>query len=198
METVGNKLGVIFDEKHNFEFEVGGIKLIKPKEWEHSEGSEEQGRLVTENVNRIDVNPQLATVVISHDNSFFKVGDKIFTHYMAYELMEYAEIESQEISIIDEDLVIFKIEDNQISLPERHYLGKQIMETELKFDSGLILNVIEKKKALNVQITNLPEKVSYIELKDVILTIDDFNYQFEYKGEKYVFLKEEEIVAKLI
>lgn len=197
MEVIGKNLAVIFDERHNFEFEVGGITLIKPKQWEHSAGTEDQGRLVTENVNKIDVNPQIATVIATNPNSFFKVGDKIFTHYMAYELKEDTQLDDIEISIIDEEFAIFKIENNEIVLPNGYYLGEQIMETELKSDYGLILNVVEKKKALTVQITHLPKEKSQIELNDVIQSIDDFNYQFDFNGKKYTFLKEEEIVAKL-
>jgi len=198
MELIGQKLGVKFHIKDKKEYDLGnGIILIRPDAWEHSEGTKEQSKLVNENVNKIEVNPQLATVTIAGENPFFKVGDEIFTHYMAYEIQEEIDLDG-ETTIIDEEYVIFKIENGNIILPDGYYLGEQIMETEITSSTGLILNVLEKKKNLTVKITHIPSKRSHIALNDVIQSIDNFNYPFEYEGSSYVFLKEEEIVAKLI
>jgi len=198
MELVGQKLGVKFHAKDKKEYDLGnGIILIRPDAWEHSEGTKEQTKLVNENVNKIEVNPQRATVTIEGEDCFFKKGDEIFTHYMAYELQDPIELDN-ETTVIDLEYAIFKIENGEIKLPDGYYLGEQIMETEITSSSGLILNVVEKKKNLTVKITHIPHKVSHISLNDVIQSIDNFNYQFEYDGKYYVFLKEEEIVAKLI
>ena len=198
MELIGQKLGVKFHVKDKKEYDLGnGIILIRPDAWEHSEGTKEQNKLVNENVNKIEVNPQRATVTIAGKNPFFKVGDEIFTHYMSYEIQEEVDLDG-ETAIIDEEYVIFKIENGNIILPDGYYLGEQIMETEINSSTGLILNVVEKKKNLTVKITHISGKLSHIDLNDVIQSIDNFNYQFEYEGKSYVFLKEEEIVAKLI
>lgn len=197
-ELVGEKLAVRFNQKEKTEHTFSnGLKIEIADAWEHSEGTEEQHKLVNHNVNKIDVNPQTATVIISGENPFFKVGDVIFTHYLAYEHQEIMETDEGELSVIDTELVIFKVENGEKILPDGYFLGKQIMETEIKLDSGLFLNVVEKKKSLTVEITHVPKKPSHIELKDVIQSVDDFNYQFDYEGEKYIFIKEEEIVAKV-
>lgn len=198
-ELVGDKLAVRFSVTHNQGYDLGnGIILERADAWEHSEGTAEQNKLVTNNVNKIDVNPQICEVVVSNENSFFNVGDKIFTHYMAYEVADPIEIDGEELAIIENDFAIFKIENGKKVLPNGYYLGEQIMETEIKLESGLFLNVIEKKKALTIKITDVPEKASDILVNDVIQSIDDFNYQFPYEGKNYVFIKEEEIVAKLV
>lgn len=198
MEVVGQKLGVKFHERQNAEYDLGnGIILIGVDSWIHKESDEYNGIQTTENVNKIEVNPQKATIVIAGQDPFFKVGDEIFTHYMAFELQELVELD-ENISIIDEEYALFKIENGNIIMRDGYYLGEHIMETELISSTGLILNVVEKKKNLTVKITHVPCKESQVALNDVIQSIDNFNYQFEYEGKFYVFLKEEEIVAKLI
>src|SRR5215217_5089196 len=96
MELIGQKLGVKFHAKDKKEYDLGnGIILIRPDAWEHSEGTAEQNKLVNENVNKIEVNPQRAVVTIVGENPFFKVGDEIFTHYMAYEIQEAIDLDGE-------------------------------------------------------------------------------------------------------
>lgn len=81
-------------------------------------------------------------------------------------------------------------------MPEGYYLGEQVMNNKIVSNLG-ILDAVETKKSLTVKITHVPDKLSEIALNDVVLTIDDYNYEFPLNGTKYVFLKEEEIVAKM-
>lgn len=198
MEFVGDRIAVKFNLKEKTQHTFGnGLTIEIATDWEHAEGNEAHNKLVAQNVNRIDVNPQTAEVVIAGENPFFAVGDKIFTHYMAYEDMEVIEIDGEEISIIDTELIIFKVIDGKKILPDGFYLGDQIMEKEVRLDSGLFINVVEKKKSLTIKITDVPEKASHIKVNDIIQSIDDYNYPFEFEGKKYIFIKDEEIVAKV-
>lgn len=106
MSTIGNTLAVIFNGDHNTLFDIGGIQLERAKSWEHKAGTESEHKLTAGNVNKIMVNPQMAIVFESND-PFFKVGDKVFTHYLAYESADFIQLE-KEVAIIDKDLVIFK------------------------------------------------------------------------------------------
>ena len=199
MDVVGRTLCVKFDGSHNSVYDLGnGIILERADAWEHDEGTAEQHKLVNHNVNKIDVNPQLARVIVAGENPFFQEGDLVFTHYLAFENMEPIELYGEEYSIIDDELVMFKIVDGEKVMPDGCFLAEQIIDKEMKLESGLIINVVENKKALTVKITHVPEKVSHIKLNDTVLSIDDFNYEFPYEGKKYVFIREEEIVAKLV
>ena len=199
-ETIGEKLVVLFNGDHNTFINIGGgILLERPDAWEHKEGTETENKQINHNVNKIEVNPQFAKIIVSGRNDFFKQGDIVFTHYMAHETADFFELdEIGEVAIIDEDTVMFKIVDGKYIMPNGYYLGEQIMENTIETPSGLIFDIVEKKKALTVKITHVPNNSSYIALNDVIKTIDDYNYQFPFEGKQYVFLKEEEIVAKMI
>jgi len=93
---IGKKLYVRFDPDHNKVFELGdtGVKLIRPDQWLHRD--EEGKQTFQENTNYLETKPQVCEVLMANDNYPYKVGDKLFCHYMAYETAQNGDIVTYE------------------------------------------------------------------------------------------------------
>jgi len=194
MYTVRNNLIVKYDFSHNKIFKVGGIELVRPDMWLHSHGDETTHTKFMDNKNKLETNPQIATVVVTNKNSKLVAGDIVFLHYMAYEWHETFIYKDEECAMIDGDYVLFKIENNEYKMIDG-YLAEQIIESEIRLDSGIFINVEEKPKAVEVKLTHVPNNSKYY-VGQRVVTVDEKNYLITIDGnKKFVYLKETEIVA---
>lgn len=199
MKTVRNKLVVKFDVSHNKSVGKGlnGLDIIRPDMWFDKELEDGTSQFMS-NENKLLVHPQIVVVAIGNEK--YKAGDVLFVHYMAKEWEEKIALDGEEHSIIDSGYVIFKMTDDGYELVDDSFLGDRVIENELVLSSGLILNVMERPIASRIRITHLPKErcleTSEIKIGDVVLTVDDNQYEMNIGGgQKKVKLTSEEIYA---
>lgn len=191
-------IAVRYDVKHNREVNVGGVDIILQHEWTHkvAEDFTEQTK-VAENTNYLESKPQICEVIIANPNYPYRVGDKLFVHYMAFESAEYGDIVTNEALIIA-DYVFFTILPNgEFKMSDGIYLGKQVYTEEQVSPSGIIFDLGQKKESLKVKITHIP-KPGRVNVGDTVLSIDPYNYEFNYHPDRYIKLTEQEIAGVLV
>lgn len=208
MNTVNNHAFVEFSKTHNKEFTIGGVTLIRPDFW-HTEDNQEKYEA---NVNKLETNPQVATVLISSPTLKIAKGEKVFLHYMAREWAEDMVIDGMEGSMIQGDYILFKIlPDNSFEMRENTFLGERIFTGEQQSASGIIFDLGHRAVASTIKITHVPkeltkeygsEKREYKEMRwvkkgDTVVTVDDKQYIFEHEGKSYVKLTVDEITGKV-
>ena len=192
-KCIGKWLRVRFDVSHNKTFDIGGVQLIRPDDWRDTYDEKSQ-----ENTNYLETKPQICTVLIANPNYPFKVGDKLFCHYMAMESSQNGDILTNEAFIIA-DYVFFTFQpDGTWQLVDGTYLGKQVYTPEQATKSGLIYDLGGKKENLQVQITHVPSDAEDVKVGDTVLSIDKYNYEFTIYPDKYIRLTKEEIVGKVL
>ena len=204
-----NRMFVQFDKKHNKVFNVGGVEIIRPDMWVHTEHGGEETRWM-ENFNMKDVHPQIATVGFTTPD--YKKGDKLFFHYMAREADEEYEINGESYFMVYPYHVFFKIDGDEIIMADDMYLGEQVYTDAVKTDSGIYLTSDEKKKeTLKIRILHVPKNRSTVKLPkgfkeedykinvgDIVCTEDDSQYYLSYQDRDYVKLHHNEIAAKFV
>lgn len=200
MKAVGDRLFVDYDMTHNKVFNIGSINLVRPDMYIFKDG--ESDNKMEGRVNKLELNPQVATVELTNEKHNLFKGDKVFLHYLAYEWLDpndYTEIDGKKLYSIDARDIFFKIkEDNEIELKDDLFLGEVILEDTITV-SGIYINVENKRKEALVTITHIPsarkEEVKHIKVGDVVKSIDDYQYILNFNNKKYVLLKSDEIVA---
>ncbi len=193
MKCIHNRIRVKFETTHNKIFNIGGVQLIRPDDWRDTYDEKSQ-----ENVNYLETKPQICIVLAANDKYPYKVGDRLFVHYMAHETANCGDIITNEAFIIA-DYVFFTFRpDGEWELVPGTYLGKQVYTPEQTTQSGLIYELGGKKENLQVQITHVPPDADEIAAGDTVLSIDKYNYEFTIYPDKYIRLTKEEIVGKVI
>lgn len=198
MRAIHNKLVVSFDEKHNKEFNVGAVTLIRPDLWFDLEKQDGTSQFKS-NENKLLTQPQIVSVIVPNEATGYNKGEVLFVHYMAKEWEEKITIDGDEFSIIDADYVLFRIIDGKYYPVKDVFLGERIFTTEMKLDSGLFLNVVQENVVSKIKITHVPQERSKetkdIEVGDIVVTIDDNQYEINVYDKPYVKLTSEEIYA---
>jgi co-chaperonin GroES (HSP10) len=201
MKAVGNRLFVDYDMTHNKVFKINGLELLRPDIYLFKDG--ESDNKMEAKVNKLDLNPQIATVELDNPKFNLFKGDKVFLHYMAYEWLdmnEYQLIDDKKLYCIDAKNVFFKILEDKLELKEDLFLGEVILENKLTL-SGIHINVENKRKISLIKITHVPSKCikgyDCIKVGSTVKTIDDNQYIINYNQKKYVVLRSEEIVGIL-
>lgn len=190
-------LFVSYDMSHNKVFSIAGIEIIRPDEWEAEKLSEDAMKQTESNVNKLDVHPQIATVLIPNLKFPFKKGDKVFLHYMAFEWAERLEIEGESGFMIDAEYVLFVMEDGKYIMPKDYYLGEQVYAEAERTASGIYVTPFDTvKKAMEITITHKPQGDDYVGIGDTVYSVDDKQYVLKVDGKEYVWLKKSEIIAK--
>ena len=201
MKAVGDRLFVDYDMTHNKVFKINGLDLLRPDIYLFKDG--ESDNKMEAKVNKLDLNPQIATVEIDNPKFNLFKGDKVFLHYMAYEWLdinEYELIDNKKLYCIDAKNVFFKIFEDRLELKEDLFLGEVILENKLTL-SGIHINIENKRKESLIKITHIPKECGkeykQINVDTIVKTIDDNQYIINYDNKKYVVLKSSEIVGIL-
>lgn len=203
MKVLNNKIIVEFDKNHNEVVGKGlnGLDIIRGHAWATVSDDEEMAKKYTVNTNYREVHPQICTVLHPSSNHDYKVGDKLFVHYMAAETCEYVGYLGITGYIIETDFIFFQIlEDGIFKMVDGLYLGEQQYTAEEIRPSGIFIGG-GVKEGLKVRITHIPEKFPKwykehpINIGDLVLTIDDKQYELDYWGKKYIKLVDSEIVG---
>lgn len=194
MKLLNGLIGGTFDKSHNKKVGVGldGIEIIRADKWLNMDAMQKDGvtSRFNENVNYLETNPQI--FVVTHPSSLhkYKVGDRLFLNYMAYEWAENTEYGE----IIDADFIMFKInDDDSFELIDGLYLGEEIFSAEIVTHGGIFISG-GKKDNLRVKLTHIPLN-SKFEIGDIVVSIDKNNYPLNYWGKTYIKLMEQEIVG---
>lgn len=136
------------------------------------------------------INPQ--TVKIIEGNDEIPDGTRCFVHYGAWEIAQWWEGQA----IIPARTVFFKLD--PITPFEGNYLGHEVFKEGERTDSGIYLTpYAEIKLPCNIKIIHVPEN-SGIKVGDEVITVDAAQYQLNYEGEKFIKLKDSEIIARVI
>lgn len=196
MKLLRDMIGVEFDMSHNNVYNVGGIELVRPDKWEHENTSySETGTMYQKNTNLKDTLPQIATVIVENDNMPFKMGDKVFVHYLA--LNNAQEIEG--VTAIHGKSVFFKIKDDgSYEMMEDVYLGQRVFNELEKTTSGIYLTSGEKgKEPLKIRITHAPKNSPLFKVGDTVLTVDDNQYELNVYEDGHIKLNTWDIAIKI-
>lgn len=199
MNCPNNNIFVKYDLTHNKEFDLGnGVKLIRPDAWHVNDNSLEDTTKTESNVNKLEVHPQIATVVHGNRKFPYHKGDKVFLHYMAFEWAEEFNIDGEPCTLVDADYVLFVIKDEEFVMPSDYYLGEQVYKEGEKTASGIYLtSQAEVKVAMEIKITHKPANCDFVDIGETVLTVDDKQYVLKINNKEYVWLKKSEIVAKV-
>lgn len=203
MNCLHNRIKVAFDQKHKQVHKIGDVELIIPHEWMDTD---DDGRIKTntdgstkwsENTNYLETKPQICIVLETNSKYPYKKGDRLFTHYMAYETAENGDITTYEGFIIADYIFCTLLPDGSYKMANEVYFAKQIYELEEKTAGGIYIPEIARKpKLTEVKLVHLPEKTPFKQ-NEVVVTIDRYNYPCEIDGEIYIMLRENEIVGRI-
>lgn len=198
MKCLHNKIKVRFDVDHKRLIPLGdtGITLIRPDEWLHT--SDDNKTVYQENTNYLETKPQICVVVEENEKYPYKRGDRLFTHYMAYETASNGDLLTQEAFIIADYVFCTLLPDGSYKMAKEVYFGEQIFELEEMTKGGIYIpEMARKPKLTEVKLVHLPEETPF-EQGETVITIDAYNYPCEINGKTYIMLRENEIVGQLI
>lgn len=204
--AIGDKLGVRFDRDHNKVVGKGlnGLAIIRPDAWLHKESTADGEKTTTaENVDYKETHSQICVVTIENPKYPYRVGDRLFVHYMAWETAQMGDIVTFD-GIIHADYVFFVMKtDTEWVLAKDTYIGEPVFTDEVITPNGIFLQG-GKKEQLKVKITHVCDPFinehgqtvnPCVSVGDTAISIDKFNYEFKLNGKKYVRLNAHEIAG---
>ena len=135
-----------------------------------------------------------------HD--FFKEGDRVLTHYLASDKGNEIEINKEIYHRVTLPQIFLRInEDDSFTLAEDIYLCEYSNVSSVT-ESGILTTFNgEKKEDLKLIVTNLPSSVNKrwaddpINVGDVLMPQDNYNYTFTYKKKEYVKIEHKFIMG---
>jgi co-chaperonin GroES (HSP10) len=199
-KCLNNLIKVRFED--NSRIRIGSLELIRPEVWgDVDEGGnvkyqDDGTQKMAFNVDLKETRPQICTVVIANDKFPYGVGEKLFTHYMVVETcMDYDIVDMS--GYIDASRVFFVINpDGSLRLADKVFIGEAILIGEEVSQSGIIFG-LGRKDRLRVRILYTHQN-SGIDVGDIVMSIDAYNYEFTYEGKSYIMLRKDEIVCKVL
>jgi co-chaperonin GroES (HSP10) len=200
MNCLHNKIKVQFED--NTIIKIGNVDLVMAKEWASRDKygdvklDDNGNTKFEENVNYLESKPQICTVIAANNKYPYKVGDRLFCHYMSFETASNGNIADLTGYIIADYVILTFNEDGTYKMADGIYLGKQELTKEEITPSGIYLSG-GKAKICEVRLKHLPNETPF-EQEQIILTIDNYNYPCVIDGEKYIMLREHEIVGTLV
>lgn len=196
MKMINNYIAVEFDLDHNRK--ING--LYRPETWVFENSDQKEGDVVYDtNRNKKETNPQIATVIVSNDNCPYKVGDKVFTHYLSFDSPNAIDLDGKEYTVTTYQNIFFRInEDGTYEMADRTYLGEQVYSEGEKTASGIYTTPFaEVKETLRIKLTHVPEGSQY-QVGDIIVSADDYQYEIDIYGKKFIKITKEWIYGKMV
>lgn len=189
MKPLANNILVKFDPVPT----VGGI--IMPERYLIQEADTPgENNAYGVSTNRKAINPQIVTILSGEHKD-----KKAFVYYGAYEIAKWPEgIDG--IAIIPDTTIFFFID--PIEPVAATYLGEEVFSEGDKTESGIYITpYAERKEGILIRIIHIPKEgqVSYadklIAVGDIVVTIDQHQYDLRFEDKKYIKLKATEIVG---
>jgi co-chaperonin GroES (HSP10) len=146
---------------------------------------------------------QVGTIVCTPEgHTFFKEGDKVLTHYLSSHESNALEVNKDTVHKVTLPQIFLKInEDDSFTLAEDVYLCERIKVSSVT-ESGIITTFSgEKNESLKLVVTHIPSSVNKrwiddkINVGDIIMPQDDFNYTFTYKKKEYIKIEHKFIMC---
>jgi hypothetical protein len=130
---------------------------------------------------------------VPEGHTFFKEGDKVLTHYLSSHESNAIEINKEILHKVPLSQIFLRInEDDSFTLAEDVYLC-ELIKVSAVTESGILTTFSgEKNEDLKLIVTHLPSSVNKrwaddpINVGDVVMPQDNFNYTFTYKKKEYV------------
>ena len=189
---INDWIGVEFDETHNQTVKIGDIEIARPDVWVYQEFDDKT--MYENNKDLKATNPQIAKVVSPNPKYGLQKGDLVFVHYLQYG----TSLVIDNVKYIPFQTIFFKINGkDDFEMADDTYLAKRIIVEAPKSSSGIFLTSTEdKKEPLKLTVTHTPRNAK-IGLGETIITEDDYQYEIEIYGEKYVKITPEWIAATM-
>lgn len=135
-----------------------------------------------------------------HD--FFKNGDKVLTHYLASSDGNAFIHNGETFHKVTLPQIFAKVnEDDSLSPAEDVYFCREV-STVSKTQSGIFLTTSgDERVKMKLKVTHTPELVNQrwaddkINIGDIIMSQDDYNYTFTYNKESYVKIEQKFIAG---
>lgn len=135
-------------------------------------------------------------------HTFFKEGDKVLTHYLSSDKGNEIEINKQIYHRVTLPQIFLKInDDDTFTLAEDIYLC-ELSKVSAVTESGILTTFTgEKNEDLKLIVTHLPSSLNKrwadepINIGDVIMPQDNFNYTFTYKKKEYIKIEHKFIMG---
>ena len=139
---------------------------------------------------------------VPEGHDFFKEGDRVLTHYLASDKGNEIEINKEIYHRVTLPQIFLRInEDDSFTLAEDIYLCEYSNVSSVT-ESGILTTFNgEKKEDLKLIVTNLPSSVNKrwaddpINVGDVLMPQDNYNYTFTYKKKEYVKIEHKFIMG---
>jgi len=199
-KCLNNLIKVRFED--NSRIRLGSLELIRPEVWgDVDEGGnvkyqDDGTQKMAFNTDLKETRPQICTVVIANDKFPYAIGDRLFLHYMAAETCMDYDITYMS-GYIDASRVFFVIEPNgDFRLADKVFIGEPIIVGEEVSRSGIIFG-LGRKDRLRVRILHTHPNTG-IDVGDIVMSIDAYNYEFTYEDKSYIMLRKDEIVCKVL
>lgn len=135
-------------------------------------------------------------------HTFFKEGDKVLTHYLASDKGNEIEINKQIYHRVTLPQIFLRInDDDTFTLAEDIYLCEYSTVSSIT-ESGILTTFTgDKKEDLKLIVTHLPSSLHKrwaddpINVGDVLMPQDNYNYTFTYKKKEYVKIEHKFIMG---
>ena len=134
------------------------------------------------------INPQVVDIISGE-----YAGKLAFVHYGAFEVAKWLD---ENNAIIPEAMILFFV--SPIACMPGTYLGEEVFTEGPKTESGIWTTPIaEIKDGVRIKITHTPEQEGISDIKngDIVITIDECQYDLVYDGKKYIKLSKTEIIG---
>lgn len=206
-----NNIIVLFDYDWNSSLVAQPNGLVIPERFVIESGDEDADTAYGVTTDRRLINPQTVTVVQGNEDWLNTVNNtypeyerdqilkltpliipgRYFVHYGAFEVANW--LDKEHHGTIPGKMLLFGID--PIRCMQGTYLGEEVFGELPRTESGIYLTPqMETKEGVLVRVTHVPED-GKVEVGDVVVTIDQFQYDLWYDGKKYIKVDDSEIVG---
>jgi co-chaperonin GroES (HSP10) len=192
MRIINNYIIATFDYDHSKSIIETASGIAIPERYVIEEADEDANTAYGVTTDRKAINPQKVTVV---DGAGLVDEGRYFVHYGAFEVCKWLSNDRVKDgrAFISVQMLLFKIEPLQCL--DSTYIGEEVYGELPKTASGIYLTAqLDEIEEVKVKLTHIP-KNSLLNVGDVLITIDGFQYTFDYEGKKYIKVDEKEIVG---
>lgn len=211
-QFLNNSIIVLFDHDWDSAWVTQANGLVVPERFMIESGDEDAGAAFGVTTDRRLINPQTLTVVQGNEawlntvketypehekDAILKAHPPIlpgryFVHYGAFEVAKW--LDKEHHGAIPGKMLLFGIE--PIRCMPGTYLGEEVFGELPMTESGIYLTPqLESKEGVLVRITHVPADGPKVAVGDIVVTIDQNQYELNYEGEKYIKVDEAEIVG---
>lgn len=208
---MNNKVVVLFDYNWNSGWVDQGNGFVVPERFIIEDGDADADAAYGVTTDRRLINPQKITVIQGNEywiktiketypeyerNLILKstplvVPGRYFVHYGAFEVATF--IDEEHHALMPAKMILFGID--PIWCMPGTYLGEEVFGELPMTESGIYLTPqLEEKEGVLVRITHIPED-SKVSVGDIVVTVDQFQYELNYEGKKYLKVEDAEIIG---